>query len=112
MTQHHTRDGKTPHRKSAHTAPHSAPKSSRPASRGPARPNPRAFTPKGPLPKEIESVISITGKGVGYIPLSPDNRDERIRVETDDLNTALHGDIVKVALLPHRAGEELFGTVT
>jgi len=104
MTQHKREHDKKSHQKPAQSKNGYTPRT--------GRPNPRAFVPKGHLPKEIESVISITGKGVGYVLLSPDNRDERIRIETDDLNTALHGDIVKVSLLPHRTGEELFGTVS
>ena len=104
MTQHKKPQGKKPYEKENTCTYHRH-------SRSGNRPNPHAFVPKCPLPKEIESVISITSKGVGYVPLSSDNRDERIRIETDDLNTALHGDIVSVTLLPHRAGEELFGTV-
>ncbi|NTV44468.1 MAG: ribonuclease R [Candidatus Yonathbacteria bacterium] len=72
---------------------------------------PQSSAINAPLPKEIEGVISVTGKGVGYIPLTPDNKDERVRIETDDLNTALHGDIVNVSVLSRNMRGEVYGSV-
>ncbi len=54
--------------------------------------------------KDIEGIISITGKGVGYIPLSLEST-ERVRIESEHLNTAFHGDIVRV----HVVGKNMRG---
>ncbi|MBC8465214.1 MAG: ribonuclease R [Parcubacteria group bacterium] len=54
--------------------------------------------------QELEGVISITGKGVGYIPLSAEST-ERVRIEPEQLNTAFHGDIVRV----HTTGKNMRG---
>lgn len=47
----------------------------------------------------VEGVISTTGKGLGFVSLSPESpREENIRIEAGFLNTALPGDRVKVLL--------------
>ena len=50
---------------------------------------------------EIEGVISISGKGVGYVRTKDQkNKDDSIEIDHSFLNTALHGDKVKVLLHP------------
>ncbi len=56
--------------------------------------------------KELEGIISITGKGVGYIPLSSEST-ERVRIEPEHLGTAFHGDIVRV----HTTGKNMRGEI-
>lgn len=47
----------------------------------------------------VEGVISTTGKGLGFVSLSPDSpREENIRIEAGLLKTALPGDRVQVLL--------------
>lgn len=60
--------------------------------------------------QEIGGIITITGKGVGYIPLSSEST-ERVRIEPEDLNTAFHGDIVRVRTTGKNARGELKGVV-
>ena len=67
----------------------------------------------------VEGVISITGKGTGYV--RADEQDEDIEIDSRHLNTALHGDRVKVAIHPKKsrppahgawAGGRIAGEVT
>jgi ribonuclease R len=47
--------------------------------------------------KEVEGIISISGKGTGYLRV--EGQKEDIEIDYKHLNTALHGDKVKVAIL-------------
>lgn len=51
--------------------------------------------------KTIEGKISVTSKGTGFV-IVPDSNEEDIAIESQDMNTALHGDTVAVELLPAR----------
>ncbi|OHA18822.1 MAG: ribonuclease R [Candidatus Taylorbacteria bacterium RIFCSPHIGHO2_01_FULL_45_63] len=58
--------------------------------------------------KPLESIISVNSKGVGFVE-HPDFEDD-IRIEEDNMNTALHGDTVRVSY--KKEGREVRGTVT
>jgi ribonuclease R len=70
----------------------------------------------------VEGLITITAKGIGYVrvdePASDDGNyvaaknDEDIEIGQMFLNTALHGDRVKVFLHPEKQGERQTGEVT
>lgn len=47
--------------------------------------------------KEIEGIISISGKGTGYLKM--EGKKEDIEIDYKHLNTALHGDKVRVTIL-------------
>lgn len=49
---------------------------------------------------ELEGIMAVSSKGVGYLR-TPD-REESVEIEPAFLNTALHGDRVRVALHPKR----------
>lgn len=59
----------------------------------------------------VEGAISITAKGTGYVRVD-DSDDEDIEIGQKFLNTALHGDRVKVFLHPEKTGERQTGEVT
>src|SRR6185503_14053803 len=63
--------------------------------------------------KSLEGPIRISAKGVGYVSLDPAaGRDgEAVEIEQTSLNTALHGDLVKVALQPRIANQPQTGVV-
>src|SRR3990172_7664197 len=59
---------------------------------------------------EIEGIISISGKGVGYVRTKDQkNKDESIEIGHIFLNTALHGDTVKVLLHPVKTAKAVHG---
>jgi len=59
-----------------------------------------------------EGIISTTGKGLGFVALSPEApREENIRIETGSLGTALPGDRVKVRLNAKVGGMQQTGEV-
>lgn len=57
--------------------------------------------PQGAPRNILEGIISISSKGVGYVRTDP--KDEDIEIESRFLNTALHGDRVKVLLFPKKS---------
>lgn len=57
-----------------------------------------------------EGIISLTAKGVGYV--RPVDEEEEIEIGPESLNTALHGDSVKVFVLPGKRGGRICGEVT
>lgn len=65
----------------------------------------------------FEGIISLNSKAIGFVsPLDATgakgtNRDEDIMIETDNLNTALHGDTVLVEILPDKIFNRLQGKV-
>ncbi len=65
---------------------------------------------KHPEHSATEGVISITGKGVGYVRVL--GQDEDIEIQPVFLNTALHGDRVKVTLHPKRKDKQLSGEIS
>jgi ribonuclease R len=52
-------------------------------------------------PKNFEGPISINSKGVGFFDPNPENKDkaESIEIQPENVNRALHGDIVLISLL-------------
>lgn len=80
------------------------------------KPAPRHTKGKAPhKPKEhkheriVEGTLSVNTRGVGF--LRQDDSDDRLRIESNDLGTALNGDRVRVCLLPPLAKNELRGEV-
>ncbi len=72
----------------------------------------RAHSHSSPTSHEgHEGIIRTTPKGIGFIPL-PDNDKESIRIETGNLNTALHGDQILYEILPGMVRGERVGRVT
>jgi ribonuclease R len=63
-----------------------------------------------PIQKTLSGVISINARGTGYLR-SQDKKLEDIEIQTANLNTALNGDLVTVAILPSRKGERTAGKV-
>jgi len=59
----------------------------------------------------VEGVISITGKGTGYVRTEKKD-DEDIEIASPNLNTALHGDRVRVIVHPRRPGRKLTGEIS
>lgn len=57
----------------------------------------------------IEGVISITSKGTGYVRV--EGQEEDIEIDPRFLNTALHGDRVKVTLHPQKKGRKPSGEI-
>ncbi|MCW9054607.1 MAG: ribonuclease R [Candidatus Pacebacteria bacterium] len=49
----------------------------------------------------IEGIISVTGRGIGYV--TAEGFEQDIEIPEGSLNTALHGDTVEIVLLPKRA---------
>jgi len=58
----------------------------------------------------IEGLIRLTAKGVGYVDM-PENADESVLIEPENINMALHRDTVRVLLLPKTKGENQAGEV-
>src|SRR3972149_1785055 len=59
---------------------------------------------------EIEGIISISGKGVGYVRTKDQkNKDDSIEIDHVFLNTALHGDTVKVLIHPVKTAKAVHG---
>src|SRR3989338_5281205 len=59
--------------------------------------------------KYLAGPISVSAKGVGY--LKREGEEESLQIEPAFLNTALHGDTVKVLPHPQVAGEPPTGEV-
>lgn len=57
----------------------------------------------------IKGVISINRRGVGFV--TNVDFDEDIEIQHQYLNTALHGDIVTLHILPHEEGKRINGAV-
>jgi ribonuclease R len=64
---------------------------------------------KQPSNKTIKGTIEITRSGIGFV--IADGLDTDILVRQSDLNTALHGDTVRVKLKEERRGRRLQGVV-
>ncbi|MCX6735512.1 MAG: ribonuclease R [Candidatus Parcubacteria bacterium] len=58
-----------------------------------------------------EGMITITAKGIGYVKVD-DSEQEDIEIGQMFLNTALHGDRVRVFLHPEKEGQRQTGEVT
>ncbi len=66
-------------------------------------------TKKTNTPTTIEGTISTTAKGIGFIEHPP--HEEDVRIEGHFLNTALHGDLVRVRLHPAKPDMQASGEV-
>lgn len=62
-------------------------------------------------PQTFENTIRTIARGVGFVP-HPTIEKEDIRVESDNLNTALNGDLVEVELLGKKLRDQHLGRVT
>jgi ribonuclease R len=63
-----------------------------------------------PVSQLLRGVLELTRSGMGYV--SVDNQDVDIMVRPADLNSALHGDMVRVAIKERRAmGKRMQGVV-
>ena len=60
--------------------------------------------------KAISGILSVNARGTGYLR-SLDKNKEDIEIQNNNLNTALNGDTVSVAILPSRKGERTAGKV-
>jgi ribonuclease R len=61
----------------------------------------------------ITGPISISGKGVGFVSQGPDTeKGDDIMIEMQNLNTALHRDVVEVRILPQKVYNRTTGEVT
>lgn len=61
----------------------------------------------------MEGVISITKKGTGYVKIGTSKKEEDIEIDAGRLNTALHGDVVEIRILPKkRQDRRINGEVT
>jgi ribonuclease R len=60
--------------------------------------------------KKNSGIISINARGTGYLR-SQDKNTEDIEIQNANLNTALNGDTVTVAIIPNRKGERIAGKV-
>lgn len=68
---------------------------------------------KTPQTQYIEGIITTTGKGLGFVSVGEGTpREEDIRIETGNLNTALPKDRVKVLLHPRIPNMQQTGEVT
>ena len=65
--------------------------------------------PAGGKTSNIEGQITVSRRGVGYMP--NDAFEEDIEIPNDYINTALNKDTVEIALLPKVEGERLRGEV-
>ncbi|NQV93456.1 RNB domain-containing ribonuclease, partial [Candidatus Kaiserbacteria bacterium] len=57
----------------------------------------------------LEGIISVTGRGVGYI--SAEGYEEDIEIQKESLNTALNRDTVQVLVLPGKKDDRVQGRV-
>jgi ribonuclease R len=73
----------------------------------PARLTARQHAQKNP--HHIDGSIIVTRRGMGFVPT--DEFDEDIAIQPADLNTALHGDQVRVLVHPHVPDEQRGGEV-
>ncbi len=60
--------------------------------------------------KKIEGIISVTGRGIGYI--SADGYEEDIEIQKERLNTALNRDTVSVQIIDKKINNRTQGEVT
>ncbi|MCX6753983.1 MAG: hypothetical protein NTV03_02940, partial [Candidatus Nomurabacteria bacterium] len=58
----------------------------------------------------IEGIITISHKGFGSVRVK--GQDDPIEIDHSFLNTACHGDTVKILLHPKRSGENQTGEVS
>ncbi len=70
----------------------------------------RNKVPSYPAQNTAEGVISINSKGIGYI--RTEVKDEDIEIDSRFLNTALHGDRVKVTLHPKKSRGRVTGEIS
>jgi ribonuclease R len=59
---------------------------------------------------EYKGVLEVTRSGMGFVVV--ENLETDVLVRPNDFNTALHGDVVRVALNPQREGKRLQGVIT
>lgn len=57
----------------------------------------------------LEGIISVTGRGIGYI--SAEGYEEDIEIQKESLNTALNRDTVQVLVLPSKKDDRVQGRV-
>ncbi|QQR82681.1 ribonuclease R [Candidatus Campbellbacteria bacterium] len=62
-------------------------------------------------PQTFENTIRTIARGVGFVP-HPTLEKEDIRIESENLNTALNGDLVEVELLGKKLRDQHLGRVT
>jgi len=65
--------------------------------------------PEGEFKNILEGRLTVSGRGTGYLRIL--DREEDIEIENQFLRTALHGDEVRVSLLPRITGERQKGEV-
>src|SRR6476469_432804 len=58
---------------------------------------------------EYKGLLEITRSGMGFVVV--EGLDTDILVRPNDFNTAMHGDIVRVAVNPERTGKRMQGAV-
>src|SRR5436190_6938118 len=58
---------------------------------------------------EYKGLLEITRSGMGFVVV--EGLDTDILVRPNDFNTAMHGDVVRVAANPERSGKRLQGSV-
>ena len=77
-------------------------------------PNKKRFEHNKPRPdsqnKATSGILSVNARGTGYLR-SIDKTKEDIEIQNNNLNTALNGDTVSVAILPNRKNERTAGKV-
>ncbi|MFA6445869.1 MAG: ribonuclease R [Candidatus Paceibacterota bacterium] len=59
--------------------------------------------------KILEGIISVNGRGLGFVDV--EGYEEDIAIEARDMNTALQGDTVKLSLLSSHKGEQPKGKI-
>jgi len=72
-------------------------------------PNNKGGGNKKRIKHELEGVISVNRRGVGFVASEDSEKD--VRIESDAVGTALNGDMVRVALLPELRYGEMRGEV-
>jgi len=60
--------------------------------------------------QKLSGILSVNTRGVGYLR-SIDKNKEDIEIQNNNLNTALHGDMITVSLLPTRGNDRPTGKV-
>ncbi|HEY0749620.1 MAG TPA: ribonuclease R [Chitinophagaceae bacterium] len=74
------------------------------------RKNTRKTKKRAPEKESYKGVLEVTRSGVGFVVVEDLHTD--ILVRPNDFNTALHGDLVRVAVKPSREGKRMQGEVT
>ena len=59
---------------------------------------------------EYKGVLEVTRSGMGFVVV--ENLETDVLVRPNDFNTALHGDVVRVKLNPHREGKRQQGIIS